>query len=141
MLEPVEVLAGPRRSLRREVELDCHVMSDLWDGTVPHPIRDLCEEGMWLDSDLPLDEGERVVVRFDLPKERRTIYAAGRVARSRLRRRDGDVERSGMALELLNLRPEERDVLARSIHGLPPPVPLYREPFELVWIEGCELGI
>jgi len=141
MLEPVEVLAGPRRSLRREIECDCHLMSDLWDGAVRHPMRELSDEGMWIESDLPLQEGEAVVVRFDLPRERRTIYASGRVARARLRRRRQDRERSGMAIELTNLRAEERASIARSIAGMPPPVPMHSEPLEWVWIEGHELGL
>lgn len=141
MLESVEVMGGPRRSLRREVDVPCHLMSDLWDGAVAHRARDLSHQGVWLDSDFPLGEGERVVIRFRPPKSEDDLYVSGRVARTRLTRRVGDAERSGMAIEFQGVRPKELFYLRKSLRGLPPPVPkALSQSSELLWIEGHELG-
>lgn len=141
MLESVEVMGGPRRSLRREVDIHCHLMSDLWDGTVAHRARDLSHQGVWLDSDFPLGEGDQVVMRFRPPSSKGDLYIKGRVARTRIRRRVGDADRSGMAIEFEGVRPKELFGLRRSLRGLPPPVPkAISQSSERVWIEGHELG-
>lgn len=117
-----------RRSLRRAVSVECEMESNLWDGQVPFRVTDLSNEGLWLRTGLSIECGEQVVVSFAPPSWPRTepLVALASVVRVAMPRRRGDHEHSGMGLRLMDLSPDERQLLRGVLRGLPPP--LKRKP-------------
>ena len=113
-----------RRSLRRAVSLECELESNLWDGHVPYSVTDLSEDGLWLRTGLPIECGEQVLVSFAPPRwpKERPLVAMASVVRVAMSRRRSDNDQCGMGLRLLDLDPEERDLLRTSLRGLPPPL-------------------
>ena len=73
---------------------------------------DLSIGGAFLRSDLLLEQGERVRVRFELPGRPTPVIAQARVARVT---RTGDDP--GMGLEFLDLTDEERAAIDAFIRG------------------------
>ena len=142
MLQRMEVLeGGPRRELRRGVEVQCNVFSDWWDDAVSLDARDLSADGIWLQSALNLRPGDRVRVSFRPPNWRGgvPIVADGTVRRvdHRARKRWGTA--SGMGIEFKGLEPWEREALGEALTGLPPALPtdlgsvMVRE--QLYWVD------
>jgi len=119
-----------RRSLRRAVSVECEMESDLWDGQVPFRVTDLSDEGLWLRTGLPIECGEQVMVSFAPPRWPRSepLVALAAVVRVAMPRRREDHEHSGMGLRLIDLSPDERQLLRGVLRGLPPP--LKREPVQ-----------
>lgn len=111
-----------RRSLRRAVSIDCEIESDLWDGQVPFRVTDLSDDGLWLRTGLSIECGEQLLVSFAPPRwpKPQPLVALASVVRVAMPRRRSDGELSGMALQLLDLEPEDRQLLRSSLHGLPP---------------------
>jgi hypothetical protein len=103
--------------------LKCQVMSDLWEGPAPHVARDLSEKGVWLDTELPLEVGEKVVLSITPPGLAFPLYLYGRVARVRLARRSDDTFTSGMGVEFERVSEWDARTLGRSLGGLPLPKP------------------
>lgn len=115
-----------RRSVRRAVSLECNLESESWDGIVVLPATDLSNEGLWLESPYALDEGQEVVVSFELPSdgEPGRVWAIAEVARVGLWRRRGDDERApGMGLAFTYFSEDDRSRLRSALAGLPPPLP------------------
>jgi hypothetical protein len=140
MLETIEVLEGSRRTLRRGVHMLCNVTSDVWDEAVPFVAQNLSTHGMWLDSTLPLEVGQRLQVAFKPPRWRssRELLVKGRVRRVDLRRgRSGELG-AGMGIEFTGLHPWEQDALRMALEGLPPPLPTRAlvPRTELLWVES-----
>ncbi|MDD9938326.1 MAG: PilZ domain-containing protein [Myxococcales bacterium] len=119
-------LPSRRRAPRRAVDLECEVRSSLWDGALPFQVRDLSPVGMWLDTSLPLDEGDEVLLSFRPPRWSEAewpLIARGAVARVGLHRRRHDARPSGMGLSFKGLEPGELCRLEDVLIGLPLPVP------------------
>jgi hypothetical protein len=115
-----------RRSVRRAVKLECNLESESWDGIVVLPATDLSNEGLWLESPYTLDEGEEVVVSFELPGEGEPgrVWAIAEVARVGLWRRRGDDTRPpGMGIAFTYFSEDDRARLRSALAGLPPPLP------------------
>lgn len=115
-----------RRSVRRAVNLECNLESESWDGIVVLSATDLSNEGLWLESPYTLDEGQEVVVSFELPGdgEPGRVWAIAEVARVGLWRRRGDDARSpGMGLAFTYFSEDDRSRLRHALAGLPPPLP------------------
>ncbi len=146
MLEPVEVLPPQRRrTLRRAVQLDCDVISELWDEPIPHVVTDLSPEGAWVETPFPLEVGSQMLVSFTPPRWRpdRSLVCLADVRQVRLGRRSSDPCGAGMGLEFRGLSPRQGDELRATLRGLPPPLPpgaaphrSRRELIELVWVDG-----
>lgn len=117
--------AGRRHSLRRAVRLEAAVMADTWDGTVPLLATNLSDDGLWLESDLPLDIGTEVLVSIAPPRwpvnESLTVLAE--VTRVGMFRRRRERRMSGMGLRFIDLPHDAADLLAVALRGLPPPLP------------------
>lgn len=141
MLHPVEVLPGTRRAVRRAVHVDCEVVSRFWDDSIPHLATNLTPDGVWIESSLPLEVGEDVVLTFRPPRweQGREVTCFGTVRRVDLRRRTSDPRSAGMGIEFLDIAEHDREDLARSLRGLPPPLPprgaRARFERELVWLD------
>jgi hypothetical protein len=121
-----------RRSLRRTVRLDTEVTSDLWDGAITLLATDISLHGMWLEADFPLGIGSQLSISFvppDCPK-RDPFHVLGRVVRVSLLRRRTDSGNAGMGVSFHELRADEVQQLTRALHGMPPPVPRRKDPYE-----------
>ena len=123
MIETASILAGRRSATRRSVTLTVQVMSDFWEGPAPHVARDLSEKGVWLDTELPLDVGEKVVISLTPPGLAFPLYLYGCVKRVRLARRRSDTFTSGMGVELERVSGWDARMIERALAGLPLPQP------------------
>jgi hypothetical protein len=123
MIETASILAGRRSAVRRSLTLTVQVMSDFWEGPAPHVARDLSEKGVWLDTELPLDVGEKVVLSLTPPGLAFPLYLYGRVTRVRLARRSSDEFTSGMGIELERVSGWDARMIERALAGLPLPQP------------------
>lgn len=135
MLQPVEVLPGARRSPRRAVKLEAEVISYAWDAPRRHRVLDLSPEGIRLVTDSPRPKDEIVVVSFSPPAwSGSELNVFSRVVRSEPRR--GDLPAT-MGLEFLDLPDAAHEAVAKSLRGLPPPLPIGRlaAARELVWVD------
>jgi hypothetical protein len=114
-----------RRTLRRAVQLEADVMSDLWDGAVQLALTNLSPQGAWLDSELPLSVGDKLQLAFTPPgwRDLPLVHTRARVARVSLCRRRQDGDRAGMGLCFDELSPVTRCCLQAALRGLPPPLP------------------
>ena len=107
-----------RRAVRRLVDLECEVYSELWGEAITHRATDVSEEGLWIQTDLLLEIGEEVTLTFYPPDWEEPLYVAGRVQRVELQRRLGDGSAVGMGIEFEALRTDERRRLTRSMRCL-----------------------
>jgi hypothetical protein len=109
-----------RRSMRRSVDLECHVHSSYWDGTVPFLASDVSLDGIWLESAFALEVGQEVLLAFVPPGSQQVaVQAVARIARvSAL-----EGQPCGMGLAFTFMRSTDRALLARSLEGRPPPLP------------------
>jgi hypothetical protein len=123
MIETASILAGRRSAVRRALTLTCQVMSDLWEGPAPHVARDLSPKGVWLDTELPLEVGEKIVLSITPPGLAFPLYLYGRVSRVRLARRSSDEFSSGMGVEFERVSEWDARTLDRALAGLPVPKP------------------
>ena len=107
-----------RKVVRRLVDLECSVYSELWGEAIAHRVTDVSEEGLWIQTDLLLEIGTEVALTFYPPDWEEPLYVAGRVQRVELQRRPGDGSAVGMGIEFEALRTEERRRLTRSMRCL-----------------------
>ncbi|MFW2387711.1 MAG: PilZ domain-containing protein [Polyangiales bacterium] len=107
-----------RRAVRRLVDLECEVHSEVWGEAIPHRVTDVSEDGLWIQTDLLLEIGTHVTLTFYPPDWDEPLYVAGRVQRVELQRKPGDSSAVGMGIEFEALRMDERRRLTRSMRGL-----------------------
>jgi len=107
-----------RRAVRRLVDLECEVHSEVWGEAITHRVTDVSEEGLWIQTDLLLEIGSDVTLTFYPPDWEEPLYVAGRVQRVELQRRPGDGSAVGMGIEFEALRADERRRLTRGMRGL-----------------------
>jgi Tfp pilus assembly protein PilZ len=107
-----------RRTVRRLVDLECEVYSELWGEAVMHRVTDVSEEGLWIQTDLLLEIGTEVTLTFYPPDWEEPLYVAGRVQRVELQRRPGDGSAIGMGIAFEALRTDERRRLTQSMRCL-----------------------
>lgn len=114
-----------RVSLRRAVRLETDVLCDLWDTRVPLLATDLSDEGLWLQSQLPLEVGDEVLVSFRPPRWQSSVpvTALASVVRVGLFRRRPDAAASGMGLRFTEIDEAASAALSACLRGLPPPLP------------------
>lgn len=151
MLELVEVLHGPRREIRRGVRGECGVFCSYWDGAVPHVLKDLSTDGAFLESDILLDVGTKVVMELVHVNDdgyREAMVVAAKVCHVSLGEADeaqvADVTESqemdvpvrvGMGVRFLALEPRARVRLRGWIEGAPPRIDRRAPATERVWID------
>ena len=107
-----------RRAVRRLVDLECAVYSELWGEAIAHRATDLSEEGLWIQTDLLFELGTEVTLTFYPPDWEEPLYVAGRVQRVELQPRPGDGRAVGMGIQFEALRTDERRRLTRSMRCL-----------------------
>lgn len=106
-----------RRAVRRLVDLECDVYSELWGEAIAHRVTDVSEEGLWIQTELLLEVGTEVALTFCPPDWEEPLCVAGRVQRVELRARPGDRNAVGMGIEFEALRTDERRRLTSSMRG------------------------
>ncbi|KPK52274.1 MAG: hypothetical protein AMJ63_09840 [Myxococcales bacterium SG8_38_1] len=107
-----------RRAVRRLVDLECEVYSELWGEAISHRAIDLSESGLWIQTELLLEVGSEVTLTFLPPDWEEPLCVAGRVQRVELRPRPGDANAVGMGIAFESLRNEERRNLTHSMRCL-----------------------
>lgn len=109
-----------RKAIRRTVDVECGVFTEFWGEPVMHRVTDVSEDGLWIQTDLPLDAGTEVMLIFELDDWDEPLYVAARVRRVELRRRAGDPRSAGMGIQFEGMRADERRKLTRSLRHLRP---------------------
>jgi hypothetical protein len=117
-----QVEAMRRRALRRAVEIPCEVVSRYVDQPLLYWATDLTPQGMWLDTNFPMERGEELVVCF-----KPAVWWPGRelmffseVVRS------AQGGSTGMGLRFLDIDVHEARALKAWLRFRPPPLPKRR---------------
>lgn len=109
-----------RKAFGHEIEL---VAAD-WDEPIGLPARDLSPGGVFVATELPLEEGSELVVSFWVPQCPGEITVFGEVVRVCLPRRRSDRFSPGMGVRFLDISPLERLFVRDALRGVPPPLPV-----------------
>ncbi len=109
-----------RRAVRRLVDLQCGVFSDVWGEAILHRVTDVSEDGLWIETDLLLEVGSEVTLSFYPPDWEEPLYVAGQVQRVELERGLEQTSTVGMGISFETLRTDERRQLTRSMRCLRP---------------------
>lgn len=115
-----------RRSVRRAVALECAVRSELWEGELKVRAADLSNDGLWLETPLPLVPGQELIVAFTPPlaAEHERVWASTEVVRSGVYGPSSDGEvKPGIGVVIRYCSAEHEQLLARSLRGCPPRLP------------------
>ena len=107
-----------RRAVRRLVDLDCEVYSELWGESLVHRATLVSETGLWIEAELLLEVGSEVTLTFHPPDWDEPLCVAGRVQRVELRRGAGAGSGAGMGIAFDALRTDERRRLTHSMRCL-----------------------
>lgn len=107
-----------RRAVRRLVDLECGVFSDVWGEAILHRVTDVSEDGLWIETDLLLEVGSEVTLSFYPPDWEEPLYVAGQVERVELQRGAEQATSIGMGIAFWTLRTDERRQLTRSMRCL-----------------------
>ncbi|MDH3200101.1 MAG: PilZ domain-containing protein [Myxococcales bacterium] len=109
-----------RRAVRRLVDLECGVFSDVWGEAILHRVTDVSEDGLWIETDLLLEVGSEVTLSFYPPDWEEPLYVAGQVHRVELERGPEQTSSIGMGIAFETLRTDERRQLTQSMRCLRP---------------------
>jgi hypothetical protein len=126
-----QVSRGKRRSLRRAIALECTLQCELWDDALTLPASNLSTDGVWIETPLALDLGDELIVSFTPPglSAQQTVWATAKVVRVGSFRGEEDAAQSpGMGLSFTYCSEPHRRLLARSLQGHPPRLPISRVP-------------
>ena len=107
-----------RRAVRRLVDLECEVYSELWGEAIAHRVTDVSEEGLWIETDLLLEIGTEITVTFYPPDWEEPLCVAGSIQRVELQRRPSGGASVGMGVAFEALRTDERRRLTQSMRSL-----------------------
>jgi hypothetical protein len=115
-----------RRSLRRAVEVECAVRSELWEGELKLRAANLSTDGLWLETPLPLARGQELIVAFRPPlaEGHELVWASTEVVRAGVYGPSSDGSaRPGIGVVIRYCSPEHEQLLARALRGCPPRLP------------------
>lgn len=104
------VTLNRRRSARYALPLQCWVKARDWQEAVKFDVSEISLHGIWIQTDLMLDEGELLVVSLDVGTAS-FRHLLAQVRHVRIQRRQAETRASGMAIDFLDIRPSERDAL------------------------------
>jgi Tfp pilus assembly protein PilZ len=107
-----------RGAVRRLIDLECGVFSDVWGEAIMHRATDVSEDGLWIETDLLLEVGSEVTLTFYPPDWEAPLYVAGRVQRVELERGASRSTSIGMGIAFEALRTDERRQLTQSMRCL-----------------------
>ncbi|MGB5810530.1 MAG: PilZ domain-containing protein [Polyangiales bacterium] len=106
-----------RGAVRRLIDLDCGVYSEVWGEVIMHRVTDVSEEGLWIETDLLLEVGSEVTLTFYPPDWDEPLCVAGRVRRVEFETAVGSSS-IGMGIAFETLRTDERRQLHQSMRCL-----------------------
>ena len=112
-----------RRAARRSVDIRCDVITTRWDRPVASRCTDLSPHGMWLETTMPLEVGERVVLCFRVPRSPTDMMLFANVNRVERDEQDMRHGSNGVGLEFLGASMLEEAELESSLRGTPPVLP------------------
>ncbi|MEM7139299.1 MAG: PilZ domain-containing protein [Myxococcota bacterium] len=107
-----------RGAVRRLIDLECGIYSDVWGEVIVHRVTDVSEDGLWVETDLLLEEGSDVTLTFYPPDWEEPLCVAGRVCRVELEPEAAGSSTIGMGIAFDALRSEERRHLRQSMRCL-----------------------
>jgi len=107
-----------RGAVRRLIDLECGVFSDVWGEAIMHRATDVSEDGLWIETDLLLEVGSEVTLTFYPPDWEAPLYVAGRVQRVELEQSASQSTSIGMGIAFEALRTDERRQLTQSMRCL-----------------------
>lgn len=107
-----------RGAVRRLIDLDCGLYSDVWGEVIMHRATDVSEDGLWVETDLLLEVGSEVTLTFYPPDWDEPLCVAGRVRRVELEVTSPGSASVGMGIAFEALRTEERRQLRQSMRCL-----------------------
>lgn len=107
-----------RGAVRRLIDLECGIYSDVWGEVIAHRVTDVSEDGVWVETDLLLEIGSEVTLTFYPPDWDEPLCVAGRVRRVELERGEGRITSIGMGIAFDALRNDERRQLRQSMRCL-----------------------
>jgi|CXWL01.1.fsa_nt_gi uncharacterized protein (TIGR02266 family) len=102
-----------RRHLRKALEVDFKAQDTSGAGELLFTGADLSEGGTFLRSDLLLEQGEPLTLRFTIPGTIASVQTQARVAW--VRRFPGPDETSGMGIEFVAMSENDRQALLRFL--------------------------
>ncbi len=114
--------ARDRSSVRRSIETRCEALVARESRSIGRTLRDLSEDGAFLETTVELGLGEHVYLSFRAPRTRLRIGVRAQVVRCVQGRRTTDRAR-GVGLRSEPLEAVDRAILKRSLARTPPPVP------------------
>jgi hypothetical protein len=115
-----ESVPESRRAARRAVEIVCDVVTMEGDEPVPSWCTDLSPYGLWIETDVALAPGERVIVSFQPTPRHDEVTLFARVQRVS---NEGGI---GAGLEFEHVSAAEEETLRRALKGIPPRFPRAR---------------
>jgi len=120
--------APQRREIRRHaVYMPCEAVREEGFKQIGGRILDLSDDGCFVaTTTIDLAIGEEVFLAFKAPRTRQWMDARGIVQRRSPGKRRDD-HPMGLGLELIDMSPVERAILAGSLTRLPPPIPTRRQ--------------
>jgi hypothetical protein len=126
MLEHVEFVPSPRKTVRRAVDIGCEVVSRV-DTRVERMI-DLSPYGARVRCKSEVRRGQEILLTFVPPNAPRRVAALGTVRHQA----EGIV-----GVEFFSLDRIDRSTLTQHLRGLPPPLPRARPvEHDLVWVDA-----
>lgn len=132
MLHPIEIVPSHRATVRRGVRLGCELTTNV-HGSRRETLIDLSARGARVLTELPVEQGEHVMIGFAPERLGRRVETIARVAY---------VDRephtnASVGLEFVELDSELRGDLQARLHNVPPPLPARRAKprTELVWLD------
>ncbi|MEM7437550.1 MAG: PilZ domain-containing protein [Myxococcota bacterium] len=107
-----------RGAVRRLIDLECGIYSDVWGEVIVHRVTDVSEDGLWVETELLLEVGSDVTLTFYPPDWEEPLCVAGRVCRVELEPKTAGSSTIGMGIAFDALRSEERRHLRQSMRCL-----------------------
>jgi len=117
-----------RRAVRRDLDLQCELVSHYSDEPVEHQVTDVSPFGVWIDTEMPLHPGAEVVLSMTPPSFGQELTVFAKVARAVTGRRRGDRGPLGMGLQFEDLTHDEQAELTEALIGIPPKLKRNRRP-------------
>ncbi len=137
MVKSQEDIPESRRAARRAVDFRIDLVTSSWDRPVASRCTDLSPFGMWLETTLPVVEGDQVVACFSPPHRDKemTVFARVRhVVRDDLGVR---AQAFGVGLEFENVTVFEEKTLGDALQGMPPRLPTGKRESGVQPIVAC----
>ncbi|MDP8254192.1 MAG: TIGR02266 family protein [Candidatus Alcyoniella australis] len=103
----------PRASVRTKVEIDYQIDSE--DTFLFEYASNVSRDGIFLQTKSPLEIGTRLMLKFELADEGRTIETNGEVMWINPYRPDGENINPGMGINFIDLSAKDKEAISRLV--------------------------